>query len=350
MDKRFQKAIQATQVLKKNPDALPWKLDEPWAQRFYSWDAEEEAWEPAYNNTANDAHGNTSSDISALAVYSWNIDFMLPSAESRMEAALTHLEKLLSQQSSPTTTAVVINLQECIPSDFVTISRQQWVRDRFYITDLDTSCWASGAYGVTTLIDRRLDIVSCFRVHYSKTEQERDALFVDVAIPAAGSSAQQRLRLGNSHLESLALDPPLRPSQVQIMSTYMRADSVSSAITTGDFNAIQPFDRSLHSDNGLKDAYLELGGREDDDEGYTWGQQALRDLRERFGCSRMDKAYFCGRDLRPLSFERFGADVEVHEDKKRQRDQLLSLGFEKAWVTDHLGIKAVFSWKNSIRL
>lgn len=64
----------------------------------------------------------------------------------------------------------------------------------------------------------------------------------------------------------------------------------------------------------------------------------------------MDKAYFCGANLKLLSFERFGADVEVHKDKKKQRDQLLSLGFERAWVTDHLGVKAVLSWKNSIRL
>jgi len=347
MDKRFQKALQEVEALNKDPGTLPWKLDEPWAQRFYSWDAEEEAWKPA--STANGTHGQRSGSIFALAFYSWNIDLMLPFAESRMEAALAHLEKLLSQLSSPATTAVVINLQECIPSDFATISRQKWVRDGFYMTDLDPSSWASGAYGVTTLVDRRLDVVSCFRVHYSKTQQERDVLFVDVSLPAAGSN-NAVLRLGNSHLESFALDPPLRPSQVQIVSTYMRADNVSNAIAMGDFNAIQPFDKSLHSDNGLKDAYLELGGREDSDEGHTWGQQALRELRERFGGSRMDKAYFYGGDLKLLSFERFGTDVEVHQDKKKQRDQLLSLGFEKAWVTDHLGVKAVFSWKSSVRL
>ncbi|KAI0197636.1 endonuclease/exonuclease/phosphatase family protein [Astrocystis sublimbata] len=344
MEKRVQKAFQEAVALKKNPGALPWKLDEPWAQRFYSWDAEEEAWKSA--STANGVHQQTSGNISSLAFYSWNIDSMLPFAESRMEAALAHLEKLLSQLPSPSATAVVINLQECIPSDLATISRHKWVRDSFYMTDLDSSSWASDAYGVATLVDRRLDVVSCFRVHYSKTQQERDALFVDVVLPAAGTI----VRLGNSHLESLAPDPPLRPSQVQIISTHMRADSVSSAITMGDFNAIQPFDKLLHADNGLKDAFLELGGREDSDEGHTWGQQALRDLRERFGGSRMDKAYFCGGNLKLLSFERFGADVEVQADRKKQRDQLLALGFEKAWVTDHLGIKAVFSWKNSIRL
>ncbi|KAI0105669.1 endonuclease/exonuclease/phosphatase family protein [Nemania sp. FL0031] len=361
MDKRVQKAIQESVALKKNPDIAPWKLDEPWPQPLYAWDAEEEAWKhttPGKSSTP-ERSLRSSSSISSLAFYSWNIDFMLPLAESRMEAALAHLETLLSDP--PLTTAIVINLQECIPSDLATLSRQPWIRERFYMTDFDTSNWASGLYGVTTLVDRRLSVVSCFRVHYAQTQQERNALFVDVAIPIPipipASTARVEphyhiLRLGNSHLESLAADPPLRPAQVRVMSKYMRAadEEVSSAITMGDFNAIQPFDRTLHADNGLRDAYLELGGREESPGGHTWGPQALRELRERFGGSRMDKAYFCGSDLKILSFERFGADVEIAADRKKQRDQLLALGFEKAWVTDHLGIRAVFSWKNSERL
>jgi tyrosyl-DNA phosphodiesterase 2 len=348
MDERVQRAIQHTKALHKPLDAVPWKPNEPWAQNYYSWDAEEEAWQPT--STTNSSGQKQAASILTLALYSWNIDFMLPFAESRMDAALAHLEKLLAQLPSSTPTAVVINLQECIPSDLVTISRQQWVRDRFYMTDLDASTWGNGAYGTTTLIDRALDVLSCFRVHYSKTEMERDALFVDVAMPTTGSKQDQKLRLGNSHLESLVAEPPLRPAQVQIMSSHMRASDVSNAIAAGDFNAIQPFDKSLHSDNGLKDAYLELGGQEDGDEGHTWGQQALRGMRERFGGSRMDKAYFRGGGLQLVSFERFGADVEVDEKKGKQRDRLLSLGFEKAWVTDHLGIKVVFDFKDTHRL
>jgi tyrosyl-DNA phosphodiesterase 2 len=137
---------------------------------------------------------------------------------------------------------------------------------------------------------------------------------------------------------------------MQVIASQMHADDVVGAVVTGDFIAIQPFDLSLHSDNGLKDAYLQLGGVENSDEGYTWGQQALPDLRQRFGCSRMDKAFFCGAGIKLLSFNRFGADVEVAEDKKEQRDQLVALGFEKPWVTDHLGIKAAFQLTSDPRL
>ncbi|RYP58635.1 hypothetical protein DL771_011183 [Monosporascus sp. 5C6A] len=345
MDELIQKAMQQAVALKKPPDLIPWEPDEPSAQPYYSWNSDKEEWQPVKPSTPHSSDQTHHTGIDTLALYSWNIDFMLPFPESRMDAALAHLEELTTQPLSTTTTAVVISLQECVPSDLVAISQKQWVRDGFYITDIDTSAWASGVYGTTTLVDRRLGISSCFRVHYSKTKMERDALFVDVVMPAS-SGHGGRLRLCNTHLESLALEPPLRPSQMQLVAAHMRADGISGAIAAGDFNAIQPFDRSLHSDNGLKDAYLELGGQEDRDEGYTWGQQALPELRKLYGCSRMDKVYFCGGGLKLLSFETFGADVEIHEEGKEQRDQLLSFGFERPWVTDHLGVKAVFNITN----
>lgn len=112
-----------------------------------------------------------------------------------------------------------------------------------------------------------------------------------------------------------------------------------AGLVAGDFNAIQPFDRTLHVDdnNDLKDAFLELGGKEDTEEGYTWGQQAATKLRTQFGCSRMDKVYFCGR-VKLLSFERFGQDVLVEGQEEGKK--IVELGFEKPWVTDHLGVTA----------
>ncbi|QKX53797.1 uncharacterized protein TRUGW13939_00877 [Talaromyces rugulosus] len=340
MDKLVQEAIQKTIALKKQPSSIPWKHDEPWSQACYSWSNDKNEWQPTKSTSS-----GTQAGISTLAVYSWNIDFMLPFPDTRMDAALAHLhEKLTSELQQGSTTAVVVNLQECVPSDLVAISQKQWVRDSFYMTDLDSSTWESGVYGTTTLVDRRLDISSCFRVHYSKTQMERDALFVDVTVSG------KKLRVCNTHLESLAREPPLRPAQMQIIASQMHAGDAVGAIVTGDFNAIQPFDLSLHSDNGLKDAYLELGGVENSDDGYTWGQQALSELRQLFGCSRMDKAYYRGPGIKLLSFDRFGADVEVAEHEKEQREKLIALGFEKAWVTDHLGIKAVFQLTGDLRL
>ncbi|KAI1822976.1 endonuclease/exonuclease/phosphatase family protein [Xylaria intraflava] len=345
MNDLVKKAIQDATILKKQPDSIPWNPDEPWVQCFYSWHAESEEWVPLGASAARGTGHEPHRGIGALALYSWNIDFMLPCPEARMQAALDHLENLLKESPSTATTAAVLVLQECTLADLRTIGQQQWIRDGFYITDTDTSDWSSGLYGTTTLVDRRLEVASCFRVHYSSTAMQRDALFVDVVIPTAAGSGKT-IRVGNTHLESLVADPPLRPLQVQTAAKYMHESRLSGALLAGDFNAIQPFDRSLHTDNDLKDAYLELGGQEDADEGYTWGQQALAELRLTFGCSRMDKVYFRGDGLRLLTFERFGTDVEIHKGEKDKRDQVLSLGFEKPWITDHLGVKAVFSLTN----
>ena len=61
----------------------------------------------------------------------------------------------------------------------------------------------------------------------------------------------------------------------------------------------------------------------------------------------MDKVYFRG-GLNLYEFTRFGQDVELPEgvdensDESRQRNEIVALGFDKPWVTDHLGIMAKF--------
>ncbi|KAI1144506.1 Endonuclease/exonuclease/phosphatase [Hypoxylon sp. FL0543] len=336
MDELFQKAVKRNEEMKKSPDAVPWKPDQPHPQPYYTYDSSKRAWEPAegkpqQQQQQQQQQANTSPPaLNRLALFSWNIDFMLPYAKQRMDAALDHLDGLTSKL--PSTTAAVILLQECIAEDLATIGEKAWVREKFHVTDVDSANWQSGYYGTTALVDRRLRVASCFRVHYAKTRMERDALFVDVLLGKG-----KTIRLCNTHLESLALEPPLRPAQMQVVAKHLRADGVDGGLVAGDFNAIQPFDRALHSDNGLRDAFLEVGGREDCDEAYTWGQQAATAFRERFGCSRMDKVYFTGK-LVLRRFERFGADVLVAGGK--EADEIVALGFEKPWITDHLGVVA----------
>ncbi|KAK8097288.1 hypothetical protein PG999_013232 [Apiospora kogelbergensis] len=61
-------------------------------------------------------------------------------------------------------------------------------------------------------------------------------------------------------------------------------------------------------------------------DGATWGQQTHPAARERFG-----------RGPRLSGFERVGADIVVAgEGTEEQADELLQLGFGKAWATDSL--------------
>ncbi|RMZ84516.1 hypothetical protein DV737_g1121, partial [Chaetothyriales sp. CBS 132003] len=220
-------------------------------------------------------------------------------------------------------------------SDLTLIQAQPWIQQGYNITDIDSRFWESGHYGTCTLVAKSLAISNVFRVHYEATRMERDALFVDVDI---GNG--RLVTFCNSHLESLVAEPPLRPAQVRTAYTYLHRANLVAGVMGGDFNAIQPFDRSLHSDNGLKDAFLELGGREDTDHAYTWGQMAPVQQRERFGCSRMDKLFFCG-DIDVVHFQRFGYRVDVKDDSLR-RVLMEGEGMDGGWVTDHLGVMARF--------
>ncbi|KAJ2988331.1 hypothetical protein NUW58_g4033 [Xylaria curta] len=313
MEAILAQAIKDTLALRKA--SVPWNGDEPYAQPYFTFDAAQSSWVPK-PPVSNGAQNENSQSITNVALYTWNIDFMLPFPEGRMKSALDHLDGLTSSKHVPLSTACVIFLQECTPSDLTTIAAQPWVRERFHLTDLDSTNWATTHYGTTTLVDSRLPITAAFRVHYSKTQMDRDALFSDVSIGPDGQ-------------------------KMKLVAGYMHEEHVYAALTAGDFNAIQPFDRTLHvdGDNNLKDAFLETGGKEDSEEGYTWGQQAATKLRDQFGCSRMDKVYYCGA-VKLIKFTRFGEDVTLKSEEDGRK--IMELGFEKPWVTDHLGVMAEF--------
>jgi tyrosyl-DNA phosphodiesterase 2 len=252
-----------------------------------------------------------------------------------MKAALKHVEQLVSKSAEP----VVIFFQEMSETDLKQISDAPWIRDKFYITDRESKAWTKPAfgpvYGTTTLIEKSLSIdAKPFRV-LVPSRFSRDALFVDLQLPGNGGEV---LRLCNVHLESLVANPPVRPLQVDRVASFMRHEKTGAALLAGDLNAIEPFDRTLHSDNGLKDAYLELGGKENSDEGFTWGQQAPKALRDQFGCSRMDKTFFCG-NIKAMTLERIGEGIEVSD--AAARESIRQAGGE-IFASDHLGLSIVF--------
>jgi len=63
-------------------------------------------------------------------------------------------------------------------------------------------------------------------------------------------------------------------------------------------------------------------------------------LRVMYGCSRMDKIFYCGK-ANVTKLERIGIDVEVESEDDKQL--LMQQGLEKGWVTDHLGLIAEFA-------
>jgi len=185
-----------------------------------------------------------------LRLISWNIDVLVPFAEERMSAALDHLHDLVS--STPPEIAIVIFLQEMGVSDMEQIRDSAWVKQRFNLTDIDSQNWLSSHYGTTTLVDQRVHIDSVFRVPWH-SKFGRDGLFVDIKLYNCirPNLPVKLLRLCNTHLESLVANPPVRPIQMAAAKRYLSHPDVESAILAGDLNAIEPFDRSLHTDNEL---------------------------------------------------------------------------------------------------
>jgi tyrosyl-DNA phosphodiesterase 2 len=274
-----------------------------------------------------------SSGCKAIRLMSWNIDILVGCAEERMRAALQYLNGLVA--STTPETPVVVFLQEMGQSDLQQIRDADWIKARFNITELDHRNWLSPLYGTTVLVDHRLIIKSVFRVPWI-SKFDRDGLFVDIALASTGKE-ERVLRLCNTHLESLVADPPVRPTQLADASRYLQDSNVAAALLAGDLNAIQPFDRTLHSNNDLKDTYLELGGQEDSDAGYTWGYQVQQWMRQKFGCSRMDKILLRGT-MKPKNFERIGMGVKVAEEVRERVEQEV----EGGWVTDHYGVLGDF--------
>ena len=249
-----------------------------------------------------------------------------------MASALKYLEQVVC--SIPETSPTVILLQEMVPNDLKMIQATEWIRQRFMITDVDPSNWQSPYYGTTTILDKRLNINKVFRVPYV-SRMRRDGLFSDIEIYSSECKTPTVLRVCNTHLESLVADPPLRPGQVAVAAAQLQSPGVQAGVLAGDCNSIEPFDCTLHIENGLKDAYLEAGGDDDSESGFTWGYQSYQKTREKFGCKRMDKILYCGK-VEARGLERIGMGVCVEASKRVKMRSWGALPF----VTDHYGLMA----------
>ncbi|THC92098.1 hypothetical protein EYZ11_008424 [Aspergillus tanneri] len=295
----------------------------PNPQSFYTW--VNQTWQPVLFTQRSHSH------LQTLRLTTWNIDFQAPCKTERMNAALSYLSKLHGDTTTNTTnTPSMIFLQEMVSSDLVLIQEKQWIRDRFFITDLSDVNWGA-RYGTTTLIDKRLDVQRVFRVLYSPSRMQRDALFVDINIdiqPTESTSSNENriIRLGNTHLESLVSRPPLRP--MQLRRAGHECICVGGSYRPGGMWTFRCVSRAR--------------GYEGTEEGFTWGQQLSDRMKEKFGCSRMDKVLFCG-GLEVKSLERIGAEQKIWIDYPQESDsESSSETGEEMWVTDHLGLQVEF--------
>jgi tyrosyl-DNA phosphodiesterase 2 len=191
------------------------------------------------------------------------------------------------------------------------------------------------------------------------SEYQRGGLGVDLVVrrPGGGEggegesvaerdlgSGEKVFRIVNVHLDSMASNPPMRPLQMAAVGRWAGSEECAAGIVAGDMNANRVDDRMLPQENGFKDAYLELGGVEDAEEGMTWGYQSEEWMAKRFEPKRLDKVLFCG-GVEVKSLVKIGVGVQVEDEALRAR---MRAEGNVEYVTDHYGLMAEFSLEEGV--
>ncbi|KAF3934325.1 hypothetical protein ABW19_dt0209019 [Dactylella cylindrospora] len=238
------------------------------------FDPEEQKWNAVYNSAE---AGFKEQPRANFALVTWNVDFDSPEPQNRIDTAMSYLRSLLvtATDAADTISPVIIVLQEVSHEMIKSLAENEWVQQNFYITDVSTDdgLWQRSHYGTVTLVDRRINVQNVIRLHYD-SDYYRDCLFVDVEAARTITSENVTVRIGNTHLESLKSPIPKRPAQLKLAAQFVLYDqNVFTGIVAGDMNPIEAFDANLPAEVGLKDAYLETGGKENDPRGHTWGYQ-----------------------------------------------------------------------------
>ncbi|KAF2874701.1 Endonuclease/exonuclease/phosphatase [Massariosphaeria phaeospora] len=281
--------------------------------------------------------------LTSIRVITWNITYCAMYPRARMAAALAYLRALVN--SIPSYCAIIIHLQEMMEAhpdpegdidhcanDLSQFRNAAWVRRSFNLAGFDNSEWDS-RYGVVSLVDRRLSIARVSRLRFV-SEFERDALFVDVRL---ASSPGAILRLCNVHLDSSY--GIVRPIQWAALAKHLQDTSagIVASILAGDCNATKPRDVRAPQEHGFKDAYLEDGGKEGDEDGATWGFQSGVASKTR-GPMRLDKVVSWGK-VDGRGMEKVGVGIKI-QDKKIAKE--MEANGELTFVTDHYGVMAEF--------
>ncbi|KAF8457031.1 Endonuclease/exonuclease/phosphatase [Kalaharituber pfeilii] len=334
-----------------------------------------------------------------ITLITWNIDFGSPYTRTRCLSILSHLRERLNTPPNTSSTGTMILLQEVYDPEpnggkvrfinqgskeqgaMAAILEHEWVQRKFVLVDTGFP----GGCGTVTLVSKNLSIATaqssseehvrgCFRIRAPHTIFDRDILGVDLL------SSGGVLRICNVHLESLAgHGTKVRPAQLALAASLLKAPGVSAGIVAGDMNAIQTPDFTLHKHNdiALRDVWVDIVGDEKalelDSQNvrnktkrtenigppnawgkeacHTWGYQSGK---TQFYPRRMDKIMYCvnkaaevglevvKEDPEPL--ERVGVNVYVEIKEAEEGD---SDGEEeeeeRVWLSDHFGLIVRFA-------
>jgi len=257
---------------------------------------------------------------STLRLLTWNVDFLTENASERLGAALGHIQRdVFRCRAGEGPEPCCILLQEVHIEAFHVILDNEWVRQHFAIAPVSPDKWPPHAeYGNVTLVSRTIPISEVWSLEFESSAMSRNALLVDLKLSESDSDSRVvTLRVANTHLESLSLGEKVRPVQMGLIAKLLKEKGIDGGIVGGDMNAIGASDAGIARSVGLVDSWK---GREEDEEGYTWGYQTS----EEYPPGRLDKILFTP-----------GRRIEVEEPK------MIGVGVttvDDIWVSDHYGL------------
>ena len=240
-----------------------------------------------------------------LVLVTWNVDATSSKPETRISGIISHLQNSVQPVD-------IIFLQEVSRPALLTLLALPWIRDHWYASDADTTNWGTDIFTNITLVSKsylgtldhpgvEVNLGPVWRVNYP-SRFRRNALCCDIllhssklpdsrsGVPSSASSTSSsrrypsRIRLINVHLDSLPIQPSLRPRQLSIVASYLHG--AGRGLVAGDFNPVLPEDDSLINANSLTDIWADLHPNES---GFTWS-----DENQPFPPNRLDKVAVFG--------------------------------------------------------
>lgn len=300
---------------------------------FQSWhyfdpDGQQWAPDPAGSNTSNDGiQGRDKDAPQLLTLLTWNIDATSARTEDRVTEIVTYTSQLHPKVD-------IIFLQEVSRPALQQILKDERIRGSWFSSECDDRAWGNQSFATMTLLSRQRfasndseatlgkpRLGPIWRVSYP-SRFGRDALCCDIfASSTLNPHSPTRMRLINVHLDSLPINPSLRPQQVSIISRFLR--SAGCGLAAGDFNPVLEEDATLMEGNGLIDAWAALHPEQP---GYTWGT----DGEQPFPPNRLDKIALFRlrpREIRVVEAKRLdnlGAQLAAQVDTSRPDNLPLS--------------------------
>jgi tyrosyl-DNA phosphodiesterase 2 len=306
---------------------LPTTTATPSFQKWHNFD--QDRWMPFISDKSSRS-GIRHQWAGSFRLVSWNVNADASLPKSRMSALLQVIKTMGA--------ADVVFLQEVSREALATLLENSRIQQNWYTSDANTSAFGNQKFISITLVSKPwvatngILLGAIWRISLP-SRFGRDALCCDLILNASNKHTSGRkslrIRLINVHLDSLPINPSLRPHQLSICASYLGA--AGRGVIAGDFNSVLPEDDDLIRTNDLVDAWVHL---HPNDPGHTWGVCG----EQFFPPNRLDKVALF--NLTPsgmgiLQTSQLGGDETTVD---------LIKSVAKAHFSNHLGLWCIVEW------